>query len=277
MAASEMIKFVDVTKCDGCKACMVACKSWNDLPAHTEKFIGYQSHEKLTAYTWNLITFTENANKKQNAGLDWLLAHSSCHHCEEAGCEKACPEDAISHTKWGSVVIDHEKCVGCGYCVSNCTFDVVQLGKITDKNGKEKEVAMKCVLCTDRLDAGLRPACVTACHTGSLEFGKRDDIMKEAVQRLSVMKDRYPNASIYNTEGVGSTTTVYLLADKPELYGLPANPKIPSSITFWKDYAQPAGKLLMGATAMAVVTGVVTNKIFNPRAKGGQADVQEHE
>ena len=62
-----MLKFVDVTKCDGCRACMVACKNWNDLPAEPEEFHGsIQSHEALTANTWNVITYDEHENLKAN-------------------------------------------------------------------------------------------------------------------------------------------------------------------------------------------------------------------
>jgi formate dehydrogenase iron-sulfur subunit len=266
--AMNYAKFVDTTKCDGCRACMVACKNWNDLPAEPEAFHGYDSHEKLTDNTWNLIKYVEKENKTRNEGLDWFLAHHSCFHCADAACLLACPEGAISHNeKFGSVVIDHEKCVGCGYCVTNCTFDVIRLGKRTVK-GKEKIVSNKCTLCTDRLENGLHPACVTACHTGSLEFGDRNEMLEKAQARLAVVKERYPNAQIYNPEGVGGTAMFYLLADKPETYGLDSNAKVATSIKVWKDYAQPVGKLLFGATTMAVVAGVVSNQLFNPRVKG---------
>ena len=71
---SEFIKFVDVTKCDGCRACMVACKNWNDLPAEPEEFHGsIQSHESLTANTWNIITYDEH--ERSDGGFDWLFRH----------------------------------------------------------------------------------------------------------------------------------------------------------------------------------------------------------
>ena len=71
---SEFIKFVDVTKCDGCRACMVACKNWNDLPAEPEEFHGsIQSHEALTANTWNIITYDEH--ETNDGGFEWLFRH----------------------------------------------------------------------------------------------------------------------------------------------------------------------------------------------------------
>ncbi|MFE8701920.1 4Fe-4S dicluster domain-containing protein [Cytobacillus sp. FJAT-54145] len=268
---ADYIKFVDVTKCDGCRACMVACKNWNDLPAEPEGFLGsYQSHENLTANTWNVITFNEQ--ETSNGGFEWLFRHQSCLHCVQAACEKACPEDAISHTKFGSVVINADKCVGCGYCVENCTFDVVKLATYKDKNGKEYRKAQKCTLCTDRLEEGLQPACVTACHTDCLIYDEKEKVLSEANKRLAKIKDRFPNANVYNPQGIEGTTTVYLLADKPSVYGLPEDPKIPLSQVVWKDYAQPLGKAMFGVTTMAVVGAVIANAVKKDKGdhKGGE-------
>ncbi|MDQ0974391.1 Fe-S-cluster-containing dehydrogenase component [Neobacillus niacini] len=78
--ATEYVKFVDVTKCDGCRACMVACKNWNDLPAEPQDFLGSaQSHTKTTADTWNVLQYIEHENSK--GGLDYLFRHSACFHC----------------------------------------------------------------------------------------------------------------------------------------------------------------------------------------------------
>ncbi|MFE8697798.1 4Fe-4S dicluster domain-containing protein [Cytobacillus sp. FJAT-53684] len=257
---AETIKLVDVTKCDGCRACMVSCKNWNDLPSEIEEFHGsYQSHEKMTANTWNVLTFNEQERK--DGGLDWLFRHSSCLHCTEAACEKACPENAISHTEFGSVVVDYDTCVGCGYCVQACSFDAINLATYIDKNGKEFRKAQKCTQCTDRLEEGLQPACATACHTGAIVYGDKDELLSSAEERLSQIKERYPNANIYNPQGIRGTNTVYILADKPTTYGLPENPKVALSQIVWKDYAQPIGKAMLGVTSMAVIGAFITNTL----------------
>ncbi|MHC0036586.1 4Fe-4S dicluster domain-containing protein [Pseudoneobacillus sp. C159] len=273
MMAQEYIKFVDVTKCDGCRACMVACKNWNDLPAEPEEFHGsLQSHAKTTAHTWNVLSFIEHENGDGN--LEFLFRHSSCFHCTDAACEKVCPEDAISYTDFGTVVVNHDKCVGCGYCVQNCPFDVISLATYKDKNGHEYRKASKCTMCTDRLEEGLQPACVTTCHPGAMQFGTKEEMLAKAEKRLSEVKEKFPNANIYNPEGVGGTHTIYVLAEKPSVYGLPEKPKVPTSAVIWKDYAQPLGKLMLGATTMAVVAGFVSNKLFN---KGGHDHGHEEE
>jgi formate dehydrogenase iron-sulfur subunit len=273
--ATEYVKFVDVTKCDGCRACMVACKNWNDLPAEPQDFLGSaQSHTKTTADTWNVLQYIEHENASGN--LDYLFRHSACFHCADAACEKVCPENAISYTEFGSVVIDHEKCVGCGYCVNNCPFEVISLKEYIDKNGDTYKKANKCTMCTDRLEEGLQPACVTTCHTGAMEFGDKAAMIKKAEERVSQIKDRYPNAQVYNPQGVGGTHTVYVLAEKPSVYGLPENPKVPTSAVLWKDYAQPLGKMMIGATTMAVVGAFITNTIISKTKKGKEEDGGDH-
>jgi len=271
MAKAEYVKFVDVTKCDGCRACMVACKNWNDLPAEPEAFQGsVQSHANVTANTWNVLSFIEHENGKGN--LEYLFRHSSCFHCSEAACVKVCPEDAMHYTEFGTVDVNTDKCVGCGYCVQNCPFDVVQLATYKDKNGKEYKKAQKCTMCVDRLEEGMQPACVTTCHTDAMEFGTKAEILKKAEKRLSEIKGRFPNAMIYNPEGVGGTHTIYVLAERPSVYGLPEKPKVPTSAVVWKDYAQPIGKMMLGATSMALVGAFVTNKLFNKEAKEPEED-----
>ncbi|MDR7078674.1 formate dehydrogenase iron-sulfur subunit [Neobacillus niacini] len=273
--ATEYVKFVDVTKCDGCRACMVACKNWNDLPAEPQDFLGSaQSHVKTTADTWNVLQYIEHENS--TGKLDYLFRHSACFHCTDAACEKVCPENAISYTEFGTVVIDHEKCVGCGYCVNNCPFEVISLKEYIDKNGDKYRKANKCTMCTDRLEEGLQPACVTTCHTGAMEFGDKAAMIKKAEERVKQIKDRYPNAQVYNPQGVGGTHTVYVLAEKPSVYGLPENPKVPTSAVIWKDYAQPIGKMMIGATTMAVVGAFITNTIISKKKNGKNEDGGEH-
>ncbi|WP_102349311.1 4Fe-4S dicluster domain-containing protein [Bacillus sp. Marseille-P3661] len=272
---SKYIKLVDVTRCDGCRACMVACKNWNDLPPVPEKFSGsYQSHETLNAQTWNLITFKEHEDA--NGNFEWLFRHKSCFHCNDAGCEKVCPENAISYTEFGSVVVDNDACVGCGYCVEGCPFDVIQLADYIDEKGKEYRKAQKCTLCTDRLYEGLMPACANTCHAEAIVFGEEEEMLKLAQERLDFAKSRYPKANIYNPQGVDGTHTVYVLGEDPQFYDLPLNPKVPTSAKIWKDYAQPLGKALLGGTTMAVLGAMVANKFLNQGNKheGGESDEQ---
>ena len=89
----EIAKLVDIDLCIGCKACEVACKEWNNLPAdNTSNFGSYQSHEDLTASTWDLMRFKEI--ELDGGDLAWLIRKDSCLHCDDPGCLAACPADA---------------------------------------------------------------------------------------------------------------------------------------------------------------------------------------
>ncbi|MBB5172835.1 4Fe-4S dicluster domain-containing protein [Texcoconibacillus texcoconensis] len=271
-------KLVDVTVCTGCRACMVACKNWNDLPVETQAYSGgYQSHEKPTGKTWNVLQMKEH--ETANGGFEWLYRHSACYHCADAACEKVCPEGAITYGEFGSVDIDQEACVGCSYCVYNCPFDIVELADYVTEDGDVRQRAQKCTLCEDRLQEGLQPSCVDTCPLDAIVFGEREEMLKLAEERLEKAKQFFPNAQIYNPPGVGGTKMFYVLADKPSVYGLPENPEVPTSAVLWKDIAQPAGKALLGVTMMGVLTGYVTNKLFNKgehHEEGGEVDESKH-
>ncbi|UCZ52392.1 4Fe-4S dicluster domain-containing protein [Bacillus shivajii] len=267
-------KFVDVTRCTACRACMVACKNWNDLPVNPQEFSGtYQSHEKCDGETWNVLQMKEH--ETASGGFEWLFRHQSCMHCEDAACMKVCPEGAIETKQFGNVVIDQEKCVGCTYCVQNCPFGIVELASYVNEDGETKQRAQKCTLCNDRLEEGLMPACADICTMDAIVFGSKEEMMKLAKERLAEVKDRFPNAQIYDPQGVGGTHTFYLLADRPSVYDLPENPTVPTSAVVWKDYAQPIGKAMLGMTTMAVLTGYVTNKLFNKDGHGEGGDDHE--
>ncbi|MCD8510404.1 MAG: 4Fe-4S dicluster domain-containing protein [Bacillus sp. (in: Bacteria)] len=272
-------KFVDVIKCSGCRGCMVACKNWNDRPDESQEYGGtYQSHDKVSGKTWNVLQMTEYQNG--TGELEWLFRHQSCMHCVDAACEKVCPANAISVTELGNVVIDQEACIGCSYCVYNCPFEIVELAEYTNEDGEVVERAQKCDMCDSRLQEGLQPACVVTCPLDAIVFGTKEEMRALAEERLEEAKKQFPNAQIYDPPGVDGTNMFYLLAHGPEAYQLPVDPKVPTSAIVWKDYAQPVGKALLGVTTMAVATAFVTNKLFNKgheEEEGGEMDETNHE
>ena len=139
----------DVARCSGCRACMVACKQWHDLPADfSTPFNGqYQSHADLTPTTWNLIKMKEHTDSMGK--FHWDFIKFQCMHCQNPACMLGCPEGAISQKESGAVVIDEDKCVGCGYCRTNCPFNVPRIDS-------ERNKSTKCDLCFDRIDVQLR-------------------------------------------------------------------------------------------------------------------------
>ena len=239
-------KLIDTTKCIGCKACQVACMEWNDLRDEIGTNIGqYQNPHDLSASSWTLMRFAEVENTKGD--LEWLIRKDGCMHCQDPGCLKACPSPgAIVQYANGIVDFQEENCIGCGYCVTGCPFDVPRISKQDKK-------AYKCTLCSDRVSVGLEPACVKTCPTGAIVFGTKEDMKQHAEERIEDLKSRgFDQAGLYDPAGVGGTHVMYVLhhADQPALYSdLPENPRISPTVRLWKGAAKPLALFAMAATA----------------------------
>lgn len=247
--ARKMV-FIDTSLCTGCKACAVACKAWNDLPAEKTQLIkSYQSQGDFTPTTWGYINMTE---KYEHGKMKWLMLKRQCMHCGEPACMKACSSDAVYKTESGYTLVDHDKCVGCGYCEANCPWKVPKIDPV-------KKKAYHCTGCIDRVESGLLPACVHTCQPGALQFGDREEMMEKAQYRLAEVQKNHPGAHLYGDAFMGGTTYVYLLTEKENDYGLPWNPDTPLALTLWKDIVHPLGGLAIGGAALAVVAGVFTN------------------
>ena len=242
----ELAKLIDVSKCIGCKACQSACMEWNDLRDEVGENIGvYDNPTDLTENSWTVMRFSEI----EEAGkLEWLIRKDGCMHCEDPGCLKACPSPgAIVQYSNGIVDFNQEHCIGCGYCVAGCPFDIP---RISQKDSK----AYKCSLCSDRVAVGQEPSCVKACPTGSIMFGTKEAMIHQAEERVVDLKERgYENAGLYNPAGVGGTHVMYVLhhADKPQLYhGLPKDPSISPMVSFWKGVTKPLLSLGLGLAVL---------------------------
>jgi len=230
--------FTDTTLCIGCKACEVACKEWNLLPADHIGLTGhsYDNTSELSATTWRHVSFIEQvdgATVMQPFQSNWLMMSDVCKHCARAGCLEACPTGALFRTEFGTVVVQQDICNGCGYCVPACPFGVVELDH---DDGK----AHKCTLCYDRLKGGLEPACAKACPTNSIQFAPLGELHARAKERVQDLKQQgVAQAYLYGVEGeagsAGSTGAIgdlhafFLLTDRPEAYNLPAAPTLPST------------------------------------------------
>jgi formate dehydrogenase beta subunit len=245
----EICKYIDVTTCIGCKACEVACVEWNDMPFERTTFQNTYQTMPATAWNyWNLITFNEH--QREDGTLMWLMRKDQCMHCEDPGCLRACPADgAIVQYTNGIVDFQQENCIGCGYCISGCPFDIPKFKQDTKK-------VYKCTLCSDRVGQGLEPACIKACPTGCLHFGTKDDMLALANTRVQqlVQISGFKNAGVYDPQSIGGTHVVYVLHDasQPGLYGLPATPVIPPSYTAWKWLAKPTGLFMAFLGVFAV-------------------------
>ena len=262
----DVCKLVDTTTCIGCKACEVACLEWNGYEFRETTFDNtYQTMPDTAWNFWNLIRFNEHEN--EDGTLSWLMRKDQCMHCEDPGCLAACPaEGAIVQYQNGIVDFNQANCIGCQYCVTGCPFNIPKFNNATKK-------VYKCTLCSDRVGAGLEPACIKACPTGCLHFGSKDDMKALAEKRVAQVKANtsYQDAGVYDPDGVGGTHVIYVLHDakNPEKYGgLPADPRVPLMVRLWKGPLKWLG-------GMGMIFGVLG--VFMHRVKYGPKHVDRVE
>ena len=249
----------DATRCTACRGCQAACKQWNELKGETTTFTGtYENPPDLAAETWVKIKFIEKA---EDGTFSWLFNRRSCMHCTEAACVDVCPSGALFHNEYGFISQDREKCIGCGYCMEFCPFNVPRLD-VERFSGAGK--MNKCTLCTragfNRISAGLEPACVKTCPTDALIFGDRDELLAEGQRRVANLKtphsQAYPKANLYGEKELGGLHVLYVLADSPEVYGLPADPRLPV-VNRVRDILNPLRWVAWGGMAAVLLVNLI--------------------
>jgi formate dehydrogenase iron-sulfur subunit len=267
--------YTDTTVCIGCKACQVACHQWNNLPAGhgppddspqgmrqpDSSFVSspktgrvalpllsgnsYDNTGSFSDVNWRHVKFIEQFSADPNRSeAAWLMMSDVCKHCVHAPCLEVCPTGAIMRTEFDTVYIQEPACNGCRDCVSACPFGVIHMGQ---REGSAHGIAQKCTFCYDRLQQGLPPACAQACPTQSIKFGPLLQLKKEAQARVAQLHQQGEmGAHLYGADDkiLGGLNSFYLLVDKPEVYGLPSNPKVPS-------------KAVLGSLFWSIFTGLL--------------------
>jgi formate dehydrogenase iron-sulfur subunit len=270
--------YTDTTVCIGCKACEVACKQWNQIPADGFNWTGnsYDNTGQLSATSWRHVKFVEQLTRdagpsppvslpilqgsspacstdaySTNAAPSnrWLMMSDVCKHCVTAPCQQACPTGAIVHNEFQNVYIQSDICNGCAYCIASCPFGVITRAQFDGH-------AHKCTLCFDRQRDGLVPACAKACPTASIQFGPIDELRERARKRVDDLHDRGVGDAYLYGDAASSTysrlNSFYLLLDRPVVYGLPEKPYNPW-LNMGGDYVRAAVGALVGIAAVLAV------------------------
>lgn len=141
---------IDLRKCVGCQACMVACGFENSTPL---------GHFRTT------VTISE---KVVEGVPRRVIVPRTCNQCADPACVKVCPTGATYQQEEGVVVVDNTVCIGCGYCAQTCPYEARFINPIS-------HTADKCTFCVHRLQVGLLPACVETCVGGARVFGDLND------------------------------------------------------------------------------------------------------
>lgn len=187
---------VDTTKCLGCRMCEWACAQANGLPEPDTA----SDEEPVTSPTrWTVV-------ERHETDRGPVTVKKQCMHCLQPACASACLTRAMHKTPDGPVAWDGDKCMGCRFCMISCPFDVPKF-EYDSANPK----IQKCVMCWERLQDGMEPACVANCPAGALLFGPRSDLLEVARERIYHNPDRYLH-HIYGEHEAGGTSFLYLAA-----------------------------------------------------------------
>lgn len=163
--------FFNADNCIACHACEAACSEKNDNPAH----IAFRS-----------VGFVEGGSYPNTQRLNISMA---CNHCDDPVCLKGCPTRAYTKfAEYGAVLQDPDICFGCGYCTWVCPYNAPQLDPVQGQ-------VTKCNMCVDRLEVGLKPACVSACLGKALDFGVIENIPQGCDQAKTEIPG-FPRADI---------------------------------------------------------------------------------
>ncbi len=155
--SKRLAMLFDLRKCIGCNACVVACKSENDVPLGVFR------------------SWVKKVEKGNYPHANVFSLPIVCNNCENPICVTVCPVNAGIIRSDGIVYIDPHRCIGCRYCMASCPYGVRYINP-------HKGIAEKCFWCHHRVDSGLPPACAAACPTGAILFGDITDPESEIAQ-----------------------------------------------------------------------------------------------
>ncbi len=230
----------DMTRCIGCRRCEAACNQVNALPAPDRPFDDLkvlEERRRTTARAYTVVNqFHPNGDDQPP-----MFAKIQCNHCLEPACASACFVKAFTKTPEGAVIYNADVCVGCRYCMVACPFNIpaYEYYKALDPR------VMKCTMCYPRLLEGKLPGCVEACPTEALVFGKRDELIAVARDRIHAYPERYTD-HIYGEHEMGGTSWLYLSG--PSFADMGMREDLGT---------EPAGKLTSGALgAVPIVVGL---------------------
>lgn len=234
---------IDMRRCVGCHACTIACKMENHV---SEGFFRSRVVE---------------ADKGQYPNVTRVKLPRLCNQCAQASCLAVCPTGATHRDKSSMIVINKDLCIGCGYCVAACPYDMRYVDPLT-------ETADKCDFCLDRVNAGLIPSCVSTCIAHARFFGDLND-PNSTVSKL-IQKHK---AGVLRPD-LGLEPSVYYIGleeariDEVLPNDVNASAQELAALGLWKNTLQPLSKGLMGLTAAAVVGSMAVNAL----SKGGKND-----
>jgi Fe-S-cluster-containing dehydrogenase component len=195
----------DTTLCVGCRSCEVACKEVNNLPPFTERAVDDRSVFAETRRTTDTTLTVVNRYRDAEGGDPPVYRKLQCMHCNEPCCAAVCPVHAFSKTPEGPVLYDPDVCIGCRYCVMACPYYALAY----EYDDPLTPRVMRCTMCYSRIEEGLNPACADACPVGAITFGRREQLLEVARERIAKHPERYID-HVYGEHEFGGTSWLIL-------------------------------------------------------------------
>ncbi|WP_207262211.1 4Fe-4S dicluster domain-containing protein [Desulfovibrio sp. Huiquan2017] len=207
---------IDTSRCTACRGCQIACKEWHELPANKTTQYHWGSHQNpqdLNPNNYKLVRFSEHL---EDGVVRWNFFPDQCRHCEVPPCKELgdvyVEEAIIQDGKTGAVIFTEK----------TRKFSAEEAEEVRDacpynipRRNEQTGLMSKCTMCNDRIHAGMLPACVKVCPTGTMNFGDREEMLALGKQRLELLKKKWPKAMLADPDDVN---VIYLLIDEPVNY-----------------------------------------------------------
>ncbi len=235
MANNQWGFYFDQSRCLGCKACVLACKNWNEerrgdaavnVLNHANYMVANGQKDKESTYIdssgggnyseyrkyymkedWRRVETYETGSTRLNSSdntfditVDRRYISLGCNHCDDPACVRACPVGAIHKDLDKGIVLPNPSiCISCGRCKAACAWQAPQffddIGRY-EADDPNRPKMTKCTFCKDRIDAGLKPACVAACWNRALEAGPIDRLKAEHPDAADTLRDFKTDESV---------------------------------------------------------------------------------
>jgi len=238
----------DTTRCIGCRACEQACAEEHGFEVPDVENDNALEKIRTTSETqWTVVNRYETEQGE-------VFVKQQCMHCWQPACASACLTNAMYKTKEGPVIWRGSKCLGCRYCMAACPFDIP---KYEYDNWNPK--VQKCNMCWERLQEGKKPACVEACPTDALMFGKKRELMEIARVRIYHHPTKYVH-KIYGEYEVGGTGWLYLSAVPFDQIGFRTDLGTTPYPEYTREFLYAVPLVLFGAPALLLGLNQLSKK-----------------
>ena len=238
----------DTTRCIGCRACERACAEAHGLEVpDIENDNALEKIRTTSEKQWTVVN-------RYDTDVGDVFVKKQCMHCWQPACTSACLTNAMYKTEEGPVIWREGKCIGCRYCMAACPFEIPKY-EYDSWNPK----VQKCNMCFDRLKEGKKPACVEACPTGALMFGKKKELMEIARVRIYHHPTKYVH-TIYGEHEVGGTGWLYLSAVPFEQLGFRTDLGTTPYPDYTKEFLYAVPLIFFGAPALLLGLNFLSKK-----------------